>query len=167
MAEIDWFDVAPAIVFGVVAGLLARFIGGKSWLAVAAGTAYIVGAGFVAAAAVAFVGLDSVAGFIGSAAITGAFIVPLWLYVNASERRPVSEVEIDETIAEAEAAARALPGATDHDPWDAAEMVRGHFENLLWRLAEDAPRRSEIVAAKGRLEHAMSEAIQDSTTAQP
>jgi hypothetical protein len=167
MAQIDWFDVAPAIVFGVVAGLLAGMIGGKSWLAVLAGAAYVVIAGFVAAAAVAFVGLDSVAGLVGSAAITGVFIVPLWLYVIASERTPVSEVEIDETIAEAEAVAKTLPAASGHDPWDAAEMVRGHFDNLLWRLAHDAPRRAEIVAAKRRLEQAMFEDIRDGNPAQP
>ena len=146
---------------------MARFIGGSSWRAVLLSAAYVVAAGFIAAAAIAFVGIDGGEGFVASAAITCMFIAPLWLYAKASDRTPVSEIEIDETIAEAEVAAAALPGATDHDAWDTAEMVRGHFGHLLWRLAEDAPRRGEIVAAEARLEQAMSEALQDSNTAQP
>jgi uncharacterized protein YqfA (UPF0365 family) len=46
-------------------------------------------------------------------------------------------------------------------------MVRGHFGHILWRLAEDAPRRAEIVAAEARLEQAMSDALHDGNTAQP
>lgn len=167
MAQIDWFDVAPAIVFAVVGGLMARFIGGGQWRAVLLGAAYVVAAGFIAATAVAFVGIDGGEGFVASAAITVVLIAPLWLYAKASDRTPVSEFEIDETIAEAEVAAAALPGATDHDAWDTAEMVRGHFGHILWRLAEDAPRRAEIVAAEARLEQAMSDALQDRNTAQP
>jgi hypothetical protein len=84
-----------------------------------------------------------------------------------ARRTPVSEVEIDETIAEAQAVAKTRPAASGHEPWDAAESVRGDFDNLLWRLAHDAPRRAEIVAAKRRLEQAMFEDIRDGNPAQP
>ena len=50
MAHIDWFDVAPAMVFAVVGASMARFIGGSSWRAVLLGATYVVAAGFIAAA---------------------------------------------------------------------------------------------------------------------
>ncbi len=100
---IDWFDVAPAVAFAVVAGVLAAFVGDKPVWAVLLGVGYIVFAGFVAAASVGFVGIDGIAGFVASLLSMAILVAPLWLYTNASERTPVTRAEISATVREAKA----------------------------------------------------------------
>lgn len=149
---LDWFDIAPAIAFAVIAGGLARFIGGKAAWTVLLGVAYIAVAGLVAAAAVAFAGLDGIIGLAASAVVTAILIAPLWLYTIASERTPVKDAEIDATVSEAEALL-----AHDSAAWsevglvDSAAVVRGHLENIVWRLPADASRREQVVELRDLL----------------
>ena len=142
---LDWFDVAPAVAFAVIAGGLARFIGGNRTWAVLLGVGYIVFAGLLGAAAVSYAGLDGLVGFVASLLATAVLIAPLWLYAIASDRTPVTEAEIDATVAEAEAIL-ALDGTTaeTQDLFDYASFVRGHLEQILWRLPADASRRRQI-----------------------
>ena len=149
---IDWFDVAPAVAFAVVAGALARFVGGKPALAVLLGVGYIVFAAFIAAAGVGFVGLDGIIGFGASLLSTAILVVPLWLYTIASDRTPVTEEEISATVGEARAILAQDPSAqNDHDLFDQASYVRGHLDHILWRLPADAPQRAQIVEVRDRL----------------
>jgi len=141
---LDWFDVAPAVLFAVTAGGLAKFIGGKPAWAVLLGVGYIVFAGIIAAAAVSYAELDGLAGFAASLVAMGILVTPLWLYTNASERIPVTQAEIDATVAEAEVVL-ALDAMTEtQEVFDHASLVRGHLEQILWRLPADASHRPQL-----------------------
>lgn len=156
---LDWFDVAPAVAFAVVAGGLARLVGGKPTWAVLGGVGYIVFAGLVAAAAATYAALDGLVGFAASQLATAILVSPLWLYVNASERTPVTDAEIAATVAEAEVILAQDPVAQEtHDLFDQASFVRGHLEHILWRLPADADRRQQISDLCDRLQ-AWSQAI--------
>lgn len=149
---IDWYDMAPAIAFAMIAGSLAHFIGGKPGWAVLLGVAYITVSGFVAAAAVTFAGLDGIIGLAASVAVTAILVTPLWLYTDASERTPVTDAEITETVAQAQALL-ALDGKAWHDDelLDYVSFVRGHLEHIAWRLPPAASRRQEVVELRNRL----------------
>ena len=153
---LDWFDVAPAVVFAVVAGGLARFIGGKPTWAVLLGVGYIVIAGFVAAAAMAYVGLDGFVGFAASTTVAAVLIAPLWLYTIAADRTPVEQAEIDEAIADADAiVAQVKEAASDYDTHDAVDIAYDHLGHIVWRLPKGDSRRPAIRAAARRLEDVM------------
>jgi hypothetical protein len=78
------------------------------------------------------------------------------MHVNASERTPVSEAEVDETIAASREFATDLAnGKTNGELSKRAEVVLGHLDNILWRLAEDAPRRAELTGAKDHLRNSL------------
>ena len=159
MAQIDWYDVAPAIAFAVIAGLGELLIRGTPARSLLLGVGYIVFAGFVSAAGVAFVGADGEIGFFASIAVSAVLIAPLWRYAIAADRTPVSEAEIDEALDEAEVVTAQLDaGERDYDVEDGAEFVVGHLNHILWRLADDAPRRAEVIAAKERVEKALASA---------
>lgn len=161
MASIDWFDVAPAVAFALVAGALSGWIGGVPLRYVLSGVAYMVFAALLACAGVACFGFDGLAGFVVSIVASAVLIAPLWLYSSAADRTPVSEVEMDAALQESEKIQIRLAGGERdlggvHD--DAYDVV-SQFQHILWRLARDAPRRSEMTSAKDHLLDAIDEAF--------